>query len=106
MDVYDSDFHDSIALDTRVQNITKALGFVFSNYHEGEVFYQGIAKEAGINCWELDRLLFNFNDYFLTNLRQTEFLDFSKKCPKCGKAFQHDYLFCPFDKTKLKKQKM
>jgi hypothetical protein len=60
MDVYHEDFRDSIALDVRIKAISEALGLSFASYDEHEAFYIGVAEEAGINGWELDRLLFNF----------------------------------------------
>ncbi len=60
MDVYHEDFRDSIALDLRIKAISDALGLVFSNYAEHELFYLEVARLAGLNGWELDRLLFNF----------------------------------------------
>jgi hypothetical protein len=60
MDVYHEDFRDSIALDVRIKAISEALGLSFSSYAEHERFYLDVAREAGLNGWELDRLLFNF----------------------------------------------
>ncbi len=62
MDVYHEDFRDSIALDVRIKAISDAIGLSFSSYAEHESFYLTIAREAGINGWELDRLLFNFRE--------------------------------------------
>jgi hypothetical protein len=60
MDVYHEDFRDSIALDVRIKAISEALGLSFASYDEHERSYLDVAWEAGINRWELDRLLFNF----------------------------------------------
>lgn len=60
MDVYHEDFYDSIAIDSRIQAISARLGVSFSSYEEHEAFYLRVAQEAGVNGWELDRLLFNF----------------------------------------------
>lgn len=68
MDVVHPDFINNIAIDERIKKITEALGYSFDNYEKHEQFYLDIAKEAGITGWELDRLLYNFNDYFLNNL--------------------------------------
>jgi len=62
MDVYDKDFRNSIALDTRVKSISKELGLSFSTYEAEEDFFLDVAREAGINGWELDRLLYWFRD--------------------------------------------
>ncbi len=62
MDVYHEDFRDSIAIDIRIKAISTALGLTFSSYEDHEQFYLDVAAEAGLNGWELDRLLFNFRD--------------------------------------------
>lgn len=60
MDVYHDDFRDSIAIDARIKAISKALGLSFKNYAEHEAFYLDVGRQAGVNGWELDRLLFNY----------------------------------------------
>jgi hypothetical protein len=60
MDVYHEEFRDSIALDVRIKAISEALGLSFATYVEHESFYLAVARQAGLNGWELDRLLFNF----------------------------------------------
>jgi hypothetical protein len=62
MDFYHEDFRNGIALDVRIKAISDALGLSFSSYAEHESFYLTVAREAGINGWELDRLLFNFRE--------------------------------------------
>lgn len=62
MGVYHEEFRDSIALDVRIKAISKALGLSFATYAEHEAFYLAVARQAGINGWELDRLLFNFRE--------------------------------------------
>lgn len=69
MDVYHEDFRDSIALDVRITGISDMLGLSFSSYSEHEAFYLNAAKDAGINGWELDRLLFNFREEVELRLR-------------------------------------
>ncbi len=65
MDVYHPDFRDAIAVDERIKRITEALGYSFKNYAEHERFYQQIAREAGLEGWEVDRLLYNHQGEFL-----------------------------------------
>ena len=65
MDVYHPDFRDAIAVDERIKRVTEALGYTFKNYAEHELFYQGIAREAGLEGWEVDRLLYNHQGEFL-----------------------------------------
>jgi hypothetical protein len=60
MDVYHEEFRDSIAVDSRIKSISDLLGLEFPTYAEHEAFYLAAAREAGLNGWELDRLLFNF----------------------------------------------
>jgi endonuclease III len=64
MDVYHEEFRDSIALDVRIKSISRELGLSLSDsdYTEHEGFYLDVAHSAGLNGWELDRLLFNFGD--------------------------------------------
>ena len=66
MDVYQEDFRESIAIDTRIQSISRALGVNFDRYADHEDFYLDVAHMAGINGWELDRLMFNFQTEVLT----------------------------------------
>ena len=60
MDVYHEDFRDSIAVDSRIQAISEQLGVAFKSYAAHETFYLDVARIAGVNGWELDRLLYNF----------------------------------------------
>ncbi len=69
MDVYHPDFHESIAIDERIKQITEALGYSFSSYEEQEKFFLDIAHEASLQGWELDRLMYNFKDHFLSHLK-------------------------------------
>jgi len=65
MDVYHPDFHQSIALDSRISAITKLMGYDFGDdYAEHEHFYLEIAEEANLQGWEVDRLLYNYRSYF------------------------------------------
>jgi hypothetical protein len=68
MDVYHEDFRDSIALDVRIKSISTALGLSFPTYAAHETFYLDVARDAGLNGWELDRLLFNFRPLVETRL--------------------------------------
>lgn len=68
MDVYHEDFRNSIAIDARIKSISKKLGVSFNSYSEHENFYLSSAKIAGINGWELDRLLFNYRDEFMIEI--------------------------------------
>lgn len=65
MDIYDPAFRDTVAIDERLKKIALALGFTAKRYSDTEAFFCTIAKEAELEPWELDRLLYNFNDHFL-----------------------------------------
>jgi hypothetical protein len=64
MDVYHKEFRESIAIDARIKSISSVLGLSFTDaeYAKHENFYLDVAHSAGLNGWELDRLLFNFSD--------------------------------------------
>jgi hypothetical protein len=72
MDAYHPDFRDTIAVDLRIRRITKALGYSFRTYEAEERFYQDIAKDAGLQGWEVDRLLYEYTDYFLADISASE----------------------------------
>lgn len=69
MDSYHPDFRDAVAVDERIKKVTEALGYSFPSYDEYERFYQGVAAEVGLEPWEVDRLLYNHLDEFLTAIR-------------------------------------
>ena len=64
MDVYHEDFRDSIAIDARIKAISEALDLSFKKYEEHEQFFLNVASKAGLNGWELDRLMYNFREDF------------------------------------------
>ena len=72
MDAYHPDFHDTMAIDLRIRKITRALGCSFKTYEEEERFYQEIAKEAGLQGWKVDRLLYEYTDHFLADTSASE----------------------------------
>jgi hypothetical protein len=65
MDIYDPLFRDAVAIDERIKSITAALGYSFRTYEAHEQFYRDIADEVRLEPWEVDRLLYQFRDYFL-----------------------------------------
>jgi hypothetical protein len=65
MDVYHPEFRDSIAVDSRIQRISRELGLSFQSYETEEAFYCRVASQAGLNAWEVDRLLYWFTDEVL-----------------------------------------
>jgi len=69
MDVYHEDFRECIAIDQRINAISKTLGLPFKDYSDGhEQFYLDVAHDAGLSGWELDRLMFNFKDAVIKRL--------------------------------------
>ncbi len=68
MDAYHPDFHDSIAIDSRIMKISTFWNVeqdIINNYKLHENYYLAIARNAGLNGWKLDRLMYNFTDRFL-----------------------------------------
>jgi hypothetical protein len=65
MAVYHKDFRNSIAIDSRIKDISKSWNLTFSNYQAHEDFYLELAKKANLNGWEFDKLMYNFKSEFL-----------------------------------------
>lgn len=65
MDLRDSDFNDSIAVDSRLMSVGKILGMNDTDYRGQERFFLALAEEAGISGWEADRLIYNFREDLL-----------------------------------------
>jgi hypothetical protein len=61
MDVYDEDFRDVLALDLRIGKVSRELG-LSGSYEQQEAFYVQVAREAGIEGWDLDRILYYHTD--------------------------------------------
>lgn len=72
MNPYHPEFHQSIAIDSRIQSISEALELAFRTYEyeKEEQFYLSVAEKAGLSGWELDRLIYNYNDEVLVALRR------------------------------------
>jgi len=68
MDIYHPEFRDSIAIDQRIKKVSRTLGLRFGSYEEEEQFYRGVARQAGVNSWELDRMLYGFRDQIISEL--------------------------------------
>ena len=69
MDGYHPRFRNSIAIDVRIQKILVKAGRPFGGYRDycdAEQFLLDVANEVGIEGWDLDRLLFLYNDDILT----------------------------------------
>jgi hypothetical protein len=72
MDIYDQSFRHTVAFDERLKKVAEALGLVNPSYSQAESFYCAIAKDAGLEPWELDRLLYQFKKHFLRIIEQSE----------------------------------
>jgi hypothetical protein len=68
MDAYHPDFRNFIAVDARIKRITQKLGLSFKTYEDEEQFYLAVAKKAGLEGWELDRMIFRFRDSIIDEL--------------------------------------
>jgi hypothetical protein len=71
MDIYDPDFRHTIAIDERIRTVSRALGVGDLSYAEHEAVYQGIARDAGLEPWELDRILYWYNAEALKAIEST-----------------------------------
>lgn len=69
MDAYHPQFHDSIAVDQRIKNISKELGLRIDSYDDYIQFYRKVACKVGIQPWELDRLLYKCEKSILQVLK-------------------------------------
>jgi hypothetical protein len=69
MDICDPHFRDAVAIDERIKSVTAALGYSFRTYGDHERFYRDIAREARLEPWEVDRLLYQFRDHFIAAIR-------------------------------------
>lgn len=69
MDAHHPEFHDSIAVDQRIKNISKELGLPAGRYADYLNFYRKAASKIGIDPWDLDRVLYKFQKPVLQSLR-------------------------------------
>ena len=68
MDICDPDFTDAIALDARVKNFASALGFnPKSSSLERDLLK--FAKSCHLTGWEFDRLIYNYGNVVLAQIR-------------------------------------
>lgn len=70
MDVYHEEFRSVIAVDARIKSLSADWGLTFESYQDHERFYLAVADRAGLNGWELDRLLYNFAPEFRSRVPQ------------------------------------
>lgn len=71
MNVYHEDFRSTIAIDSRIQSISDALGVRFRTYEEHEAFYREVARDAGMDAWDLDRIMYRFQGELLSAVRRS-----------------------------------
>lgn len=69
MDVFHPDFHDAVAVDSRIERILKISGVVLSTYDAKEAFLVDVARRASLLPWELDRCCYWFRDEVIAGLR-------------------------------------
>jgi endonuclease III len=67
MDIYDADFRDCVAVDVRITNVMHELGI--GDELDPQAYFRNLAREANLETWEVDRLLFWFTDYFIAAIR-------------------------------------
>lgn len=72
MDLYHEEFRESIAVDARIKSVSIALGVEFPNYQEHEGFYCAVAREANLEAWEVDRVMYWFTEEVLRRLERPE----------------------------------
>lgn len=62
MDLYHPEVRDELAIDSRIQAVSKKLDLAFDErYPEEADFYRSVADKIGVEPWELDRILYNFD---------------------------------------------
>lgn len=71
MDLYLDDFHDFIAIDSRIKGILKEVGYPVDNreYIQTEEFLRTVSSELEMEVWELDRILYNFEDNIQASIK-------------------------------------
>ena len=64
MDLYLEEFHDYIAVDSRIKGILETVDYPVEEreYAEIEDFLRKVASELDMKAWELDRILYNFEE--------------------------------------------
>jgi hypothetical protein len=83
MDVYHPDFRNSVAVDARINMVSQALGLAFESYEEEEDFCCSVAHAAEVQPWELDRLIWNFQDEVMNALGHSR-KDRKAACQEAG----------------------
>jgi hypothetical protein len=68
MAAYHPDFREAIAMDERIGKISERLGVEFGGFADAEAFYLEAAHAAGLEGWELDRVLHHFSGEILAAL--------------------------------------
>ncbi len=71
MDVYHPDFHNGyFAIDSRIERLLPKLGYSgHKKYEMQEAFLVERASELGMDCWDLDRLLYNYEGEIVARLQ-------------------------------------
>ena len=70
MNVYHPEFRQCIAIDSRIESVLAELGLSeLKSYEAREQFFLEVAETAGLDGWELDRMLYNFKNEVFARLR-------------------------------------
>lgn len=77
MNVYHPEFLRSVAIDSRIESVLAELGLNdLKSYEARERFFMEVAGLAGLDGWELDRIIYHFKDEVLARLNA----GFRQKC--------------------------
>jgi hypothetical protein len=69
MNVYHPEFRQSIAVDSRIESVLAELDFnALKSYEERERFLLDVAETAGVDGWNLDRMIYHFKDEIFARL--------------------------------------
>ena len=68
MDLYHPDFRNTVAVDTRIGNVTAELEIDFNSYEREEEFYVSVAEQLSMTPWELDRTLYRYTDEVINEI--------------------------------------
>lgn len=69
MNVYHPEFRQCVAVDSRIDSVLKELDLSeLKSYKKREQFLLEVAETAGIDGWDLDRMLYHFKDEVLAGL--------------------------------------
>jgi hypothetical protein len=68
MDAYDTLFAKHFAVDARLKSILRRTGSYASRYEANEKYLQAVAQYLKVDCWDLDRTLYERRDEVMKKL--------------------------------------